>query len=132
MRFVLFALAALIVAAPVSAGDWVDNGDGSWTLSVSITAPTTETKDLYEKARAWDNYRYRWLDEQLDASAWVEGILEGMSVVQTTSPAFPGLARNYLRGLVNDTIAYWVPEYVEDKDSWLLDNVTIPDPPSQP
>jgi hypothetical protein len=129
----IFIVLALILGLCTSlpASDWVDQGDGTWQLSVTYTAATTADKELYEKCREWDNSRYRYAEDVVSASEWFQGILQGLSVTQEDVPQYPGNAKNYLRGLINKFIDYWVPASIEDKDT-AARFIEVPAPPSQP
>lgn len=77
-------LAALLVALSTSVhgADWVDQGDGTWQVSVTVTAATTAEKDMYEQIRADHNYTYRYSEDALSTSDWLAGLLEGFSATQ--------------------------------------------------
>lgn len=80
----LIILAALLAIAVASshAADWVDQGDGTWDLSVTVTAASTAEKDMFEQIRADHNYTYRYSGDALSPSDWLAGLFEGYTATQ--------------------------------------------------
>jgi hypothetical protein len=132
VRISIMVALILGLCTSIQASDWIDQGDGTWQLSVTYTVTTTAHKDLYEQCRKWDNQRYRYAEDQLDASEWFEAMFMGLDITQEDTTLYPGPVKNYIQGIINDFYYYWVPGAVEDKMTYAIEQVTIPDPPNQP
>jgi hypothetical protein len=63
------------------AADWTDNEDGTWSCVTvecgTVTVPT-EGKNKLEKCRASDNFRFRYMEDQLSPSAWLDALKTGL------------------------------------------------------
>ncbi len=130
MRFFIFVL-ALGLCASLPAADWVDQGDGTWTCSVSFTAPTTDIKIELEQCRKQDNYLYRYLEDELSPSDWLQANILGLEVTQAESDLYGGNVRSYLAGLWAAFKDYWVSPHAPDRDA-LARGTAVPNPPNQP
>lgn len=82
MRNLIFGTILLTLATSLSAAGWVDNQNGSWsavTQSCGTITVTTAVKAKLEKCRASDNFRFRWSNDAMDASMWLDGIKNGFA-----------------------------------------------------
>jgi len=78
-KWILALMVIVLSTGQVFAADWVDQGDGTWQVSVTMTAATTQAKDDLEMVRADDNQAYFYSGEERDASTWLKEKLEGFA-----------------------------------------------------
>jgi len=129
----LFVLALILILAPMAgAADWVDQGDGTWTCSVTFTAPTTTVKDQLEQARKFSNYRTRLLSDQLDASQWLNDLMFGVADTQHPNPdasynSYIKLYRTLWQEFTNTFVAPAAPDPLAAGLA-----VEVPAPPADP
>jgi opacity protein-like surface antigen len=81
-KLIILAALLAILTATSRAADWVEQGDGTWDLSVTVTAASTAEKDMFEQIRADHNYTYRYSGDALSASDWMAGLFEGFTATQ--------------------------------------------------
>jgi hypothetical protein len=124
VKRLMFAACLLLLVAGVQASGWVDNGNGTWSLSLTVTVGTT-IKNKAEQCRKWDNYRWRYLGQELDASGWLGGILTG------TASREGGVVHNYLRVLWNRFVSEWVSRNSDTPDADGL-AIVVPASPAAP
>lgn len=125
-------LVALILAPACMAADWVDQGDGTWTCSVTFTAPTTTIKDQLEQTRAYANYRFRLSGDQLSPSDWLNAMMFGLD--DTQHPIGEGVFNSYVklyRTLWQEFVNTFVAPANPDPLAAGL-AVTVPPPPTNP
>ena len=125
MRYLIFAL-LLVLCLPQlgQASSWNDNGDGTWSVTLTVTVPAA-VKNKAEQCRAWDNYRWRYASTQLDASAWLQATLEGLNG-RAGSTLY-----NNLKIMWNRFVQEWVPKNSSTPEADGL-AVTVPSPPVAP
>jgi len=140
MKFFLVIL-LLLTAPAIHAADWVDLGDGTWSCSVGAMVTTTQVKNMLEQNRAWDNFRFRYVEDQLDASTWLSNLLVGFEDTQHPQPLYDesgvqiGTYNNtvyeWYQQLWTGFVHHWVPA---SSTNSLADGlaVSVPSPPADP
>ena len=131
MKKILVALVlglAIVAAAP--AADWSDNGDGTWSLTVTYTV-TTQKKQMAEQLRADHNWRHFYDGQERDASEWVGEMLEGFTGTRSSSTV-PGIIDKGWRAFLRMWIS--VSSLLASADGGMTEglSVSVPDPVTAP
>ena len=126
----ILMLVLLLSARPVFAAGWVDNLDGTESLTVTITVPTQTRVDL-DQVRADYNQEHFYSGEERDASIWLKEELEG-AVTTRSSRSFPGYVRSLWRQLKRKYVARQQRRSSGDDGDVLMRAYTIPSPVPSP
>lgn len=145
MKKIALIFLFLLAFVPKSfSADWVAQEDGTWTLSVSLTASTTQEKDMIEQVRKWHNYEFRCGglgeiceegEDTLSPSEWVQGYFFGFSHTQVGKSdkklyrMCSNLWGNFKRA-VNRKYLSWVSSPSSNPETNAL-NAVVPSPPAR-
>lgn len=122
MRFV-FILALLVgMCTSLPAADWVADGD-NWkvtTANYGDVVVSATVKAQLDQCRASDNHRFRWAEDALDASSWVNALKVGFQDTRHNGAS----VKRYITD--PGTYRWWVPMWRAFISRYVSD--TAPDP----
>jgi hypothetical protein len=119
----LILMLAFVVSTP--AADWVADGD-NWkvtTANYDDVVVTAAVKAQLEQCRASANHRFRWAEDALDASDWVNLLKVGFQDTRHNN----ALVKHYI--LDPGSYKWWVPLWRDFVARYASD--TNPDPDAQ-
>ena len=128
MRLLIILLLALTPA--LSAADWVDNLNGTHSVTVTITVPDQVKSDL-DQVRADYNQEHYYSGEERDASNWLKEEIEGATTTRS-SKDLPGYVRSLWNRLKRFYLSRQEKRTSGDNGDTEMRAVTIPSPVPSP